>query len=319
MKRLLPILVLLFSASPIAAQDAPAKSTPFTAVKWLQYNPYVLVNNEWYLLVLVENTDAKTIVDFCKAKYANTWQKRFSEDFTDVLTDMGKAPKASIRLKLLKDGKLFDKTLAMTAENRRKVLQYNNENVLTGESKTTAEITEQVQKDIAGFVNNKNEKIYPFKSARFKFIKTGHKLFAGNETVYIDDYGKTVVIVTEKNTVIWRANRCTTINHQKKTYFTSPIRAKITEPPTITFSTHNQRVQAGYKKKANETLIGKTCEVYEHPKMKVTYWLWKGFELKIINYSLGNEMGYVKMPGLAEENIAIPESTFNIPAGYKKQ
>ena len=186
---------------------------------------------------------------------------------------------------------------------------------------------EQVQKDIAGTVNIKNEKLYPFKSAKFEFAYTGHKFYSGTETVYIDDYGKTVIVISEKpnspypekTTVIWKANQCTNINHIKKTYYISPVRPKSTEPPVIAYSTAEQRKQGGYIKKPNETILGKSCEVYEHTKMNVTYWLWKGYELKLVNFALGNKLGYTKEPASSEENVMIPASLFQIPAGYKKQ
>lgn len=330
-KHLFSVFLLLCLFLKVSAQDAPVRSTPFTAVKWLQYNPYVMVNDEWYLLVMVDNTEAKTIVDFCRNKYGDRWQKRFSEDFVDVLTAMGKAPKANV--KLLKDGKFFDKTLVMTTDNRKKVYDYNKQNppaekLSTGSGgKTQNEIVEQVQKDIAGTVNIKKEKLYPFKTAKFEFVYTGHKLYSGTETVYIDDYGKTVIIIREKpnspypekTTVIWKANQSTNINHIKKTYYISPVRPKSTEPPVIAYSTPEQRTQGGYLKKPNEKILGKECDVYEHSKMNVTYWIWKGYELKLTNFSLGNKMGYTKEPKTATENIIIPESLFMIPEGYKKQ
>jgi hypothetical protein len=327
MKHLLTFILLLSVFLKVSAQEPRPRYTPFTAVKWLQNNPYVMVGAEWHLLVMVDNTEAKTIVDFCKKKYPDRWQNKFSEDFNLVLEAMGKPAKSEVKLKLIKDGKIIDKTLAMTTENRKKVLQYNRENPSAENAKTQKEVVEKVQKDIASTVNIKNEKIYPFKSAKFEFIYTGHKMFSGTETVYIDDYGKTVIVISDKpnsyvpesTTSIWKANQCTTFNHTKKTYYTTPVRPKSTEPPVISYSTTEQRKQGGYIKKTNETLLGKECEVYEHTKMKVTYWLWKNFELKLINYSMGDKMGYTKEPKSVEENAVLPELLFQIPAGYKKQ
>ena len=59
--------------------------------------------------------------------------------------------------------------------------------------------------------------------------------------------------------------------------------------------------------------------VYGHEKMKATYWLWKNIDVKLINYSLGGNMGYTKEASFIHENITIPASVFEIPAGYKKQ
>lgn len=327
MKRLLSLSIFITFFLSVSAQDTRQRLTPFTAVKWLQNNPYVRVNNDWYLLVMVNSTDAKTIVDHCKSKYPDKWQKRFSEDFNIMLEEMGKPLKGEVKLKLLKDAKFIDKTLTMTTDNRKEVLRYNQENPAAESGQTQKEIVDRLQKDIAATVNMKNEKIYPFKTARFEFNYTGHKFYSGSETVYIEDYGKTVIVISKKPdspvpeniTMIWKANQCTTLNHTNKTYYTTPIRPKATEPPVISYSTPEQRKQGGYIKKPNETLLGKPCEVYEHSKMKVTYWLWKNFELKIINYSLGSKSGYTKEPISAEENTIIPASIYKIPEGYKKQ
>lgn len=307
-------------------QPAPERSTPFTAVKWLQENPYVMVENEWYLLVAVDGTEAKAIVDYCKKIKGSRWQKYFSEDFVEALTGMGKPPQQKVKLLLINDGKTFEKTLEMTTDNRRKVWTYNNENQLTTEGKTQQEIVADVQKNIADFVNIKGDSVYKFKSAKIEFTSTGSKLFAGKETYYIDDFGKTVVIVTdkpgvmepEKTTMIWKNNQTTLINHYKKNYYTTPVRTKSSEPPVIAYSTAEQKKQGGYEKKANEKIAGKECEVYEHIKNKVTYFLWKGIDLKLINHSVGSTF-YTREAISVEENITIPASLLQIPEDYRKQ
>lgn len=327
MKRFLSSLLMLSVFLKVSAQEPLPRYTPFTAVKWLQDNPYVMVDNEWYLLVMVNNTEAKSIVDFCKKKYGDKWQKRFSEDFSIVIEAMGNPPKSEVKLKLMKDGKTVDRTLTMTADNRKQVVEFNRDHPPAEEAASQQEIVDQTQKDIASTVNIKSGKIYPFKSAKFDFRISGYKLYSGTETIYIDGYGSTVVVISDKpnglvaqkTTVIWKADQCTTINHISKSYFISPVRQKSTEPPVISYSTPEQRKQGGYMKKPDETLLGRQCEVYENSQTKVTYWLWKGFALKEENYSLGAQMGFTKEPVTVEENIALPESLFQIPDGYKKQ
>lgn len=170
------------------------------------------------------------------------------------------------------------------------------------------------------------DKPFAFKSAKIQYTITGHKMYAGTETYYIDDYGKTVVLEVdkpgfmgqkEKQTIIWKDNKTTLIDHVKKTWYTTPVRTKSTEPPTIGYSSETQRKQGGYEKQANESISGQDCSVYKHSKNDVIYWLWKGIDLKQRNYSLGGEMGYVKEATKVEEGISIPASLFEVPAGYK--
>lgn len=68
----------------------------------------------------------------------------------------------------------------------------------------------------------------------------------------------------------------------------------------------------------NETVAGKECEVYDHVKMKIIYYLWKNIDLKLVNYSLGST-GYTREATLVEEISSIPASVLQIPEGYKKQ
>ncbi len=143
---------VLFSQK-VSAQTAPLRTTPFIAVKWLQDNPYVMVDNEWYLLVAVDDTEAKAIVDYCKKIKGRWWQKFFLEDFVEAFIGMEKPLQTTVKLKLIKDGKIYDKTLGMTTDNRRKVWEYNNANLTKTEGKTQQQIVADVQKDIASFVN----------------------------------------------------------------------------------------------------------------------------------------------------------------------
>ncbi len=108
------------------------------------------------------------------------------------------------------------------------------------------------------------------------------------------------------------------INHHKKNYYTTPVRTKSSEPPVIAYSNAEQKKQGGYVKKPNETIAGKDCEVYEHTKNKVTYYLWKNIDLKFVNYSLGNT-GYTREATSVEEISSVPVSLLQIPEGYKKQ
>lgn len=323
-KRFLSLL-LLFVFSIAFAQSSLERTAPFTAVKWVQDNPYVQVDGDWHLLVSVNKTEAAKIVAFCKKEYGERWKKRFSEDLPEVMQKMGKPLSATVDLVLIKDSKTITRKASLTKENRRAVYTYNNANHDPETMTDQVAIVEQTQKDIAPVVNISMDKPFLCKSAKVEYTITGHKLFAGTETMYIDDYGKTVIMLIdkpgagEKQTIIWKDNKSTVINHLKKTWFNSPIRSKSTEPPVISYSTELQRKQGGYSKQSNEPVAGKDCMVYKHTNMKVTYWLWKNVALKELNYSIGEKLGYTREATSIQENITIPAELFKIPDGYGKQ
>ena len=47
--------------------------------------------------------------------------------------------------------------------------------------------------------------------------------------------------------------------------------------------------------------------------MKVTYWLYKNLDLKMINYSMGGSTGYTKEPISFEEGVGIPATVLEVP------
>lgn len=341
MKHLKPLrvtlLILLFVCDGVLfAQEALERSAPFSAVKWDGETPIVLID-DWYTLTAVNGVPVKDIVAFSKKKRKSSWQKYFSEDIIEAMNGLGKPLQVTTTLSFINDGKSVAKSVEVTKEKRRSVREYNKENPIPTTSTKSVQTKESVpaeqerivadiQKSIAGFANAKSDVAYKFKSAKIEFTTTGHKLYAGKETYYIDDYGKTVVIVADKpgayepenTTMIWKDGKTTMLNHLTKKYYTTPIRTKSSEPPTIAYSNETQRKQGGYSKKANTKVAGHECEVYELAKMKVTYYLWKGIDLKIENYSLGGDIGYIREATSVEENISIPASLYTIPAGYKK-
>lgn len=100
------------------------KLAPYTDVRWEEDMPVVQIDGEWHLLFSIDGVDAKEIVAFCQMTYGAKWQKRFGEDLVQVLSEMGHAPKDTVRLDVLSTGpdamRSF-KEVAMTAANRRKV------------------------------------------------------------------------------------------------------------------------------------------------------------------------------------------------------
>ena len=167
------------------------------------------------------------------------------------------------------------------------------------------------------------KKFFQVQSARIDYVYSG--IFEGKETIYFEDWGNTVVIVEDKKefgnevkqTVIWKDRQTTMINHVEKSVWQGRMRPRSTEPPAVAGIVESQLAQVGYKKMPDETIAGRTCTVFENSGLKVTYWLWKGTELKISNRSVGQQ-GYVREAKSVSENVAIPDDLLSIPQGYSR-
>jgi len=100
------------------------KASPFTAVKWENQQPIVQFNAEWYTLEKLDSYTAKELLDFCKQKHGDKWQKRFSEDLIEVLTEMGSPPNEKVELLLSNSEQKITVTGTYTQANRQQVLAY---------------------------------------------------------------------------------------------------------------------------------------------------------------------------------------------------
>lgn len=98
-----------------------AKLAPWDAVRWEGDAPEVRVAGRWYGFRSLDGTLAAEIVEFAKRTWPDRWRKRFEEDLVEVLSRLGRAPGARVRLELadlvtretvVRDG------VAMTEENR---------------------------------------------------------------------------------------------------------------------------------------------------------------------------------------------------------
>jgi hypothetical protein len=66
------------------------RGMPFSAVRWHDQAPEIFVNGKWCELVAVNALPAAQIVGFAQGWAArDDWQRRFAEDFPDILTAMG--------------------------------------------------------------------------------------------------------------------------------------------------------------------------------------------------------------------------------------
>jgi len=101
------------------------KASPFTAVKWIDEEPVVQFEKNWYNFEALEHFSKKELLDFCKTRFGDKWQKRFSEDLVDVLKGMGYQPNVEVTLQLSKAGVSKRYTGKFTFKNRQDSLQYN--------------------------------------------------------------------------------------------------------------------------------------------------------------------------------------------------
>ena len=165
-----------------------------------------------------------------------------------------------------------------------------------------------------------SDHIFDIKSAKIVFKYTGGPE-TGAETLYFDDYGNIAVLIVNKKTkftknnqtMIWKDKQTIMINHETKTVSKSPFRPKDTEPPGIAGITNDTRKSIGYEKLNDETIAGKTCEVWFNAKQNIKYWLWKKLDLKLENQGV-----YTKEATSVEEISGIPASLMVIPKDYKQ-
>jgi hypothetical protein len=84
----------------------------------------VRFDNHEYALVSINDQSVSQLLSFCRRRYRDWWEKRFTEDLVEVLADMGHPMASDKTVKLvLKDStggrQVTIERAPMTAENRR--------------------------------------------------------------------------------------------------------------------------------------------------------------------------------------------------------
>lgn len=329
LKRFVLIFIpLLLFTTTLQAQDAEERTTPYTAMRWEEETPYVRVDDVWFELLSIDKVPVGKIVAYAKENYENYWQKRVSEDIVEVLDKMHHDLPAQVSLYMKKDGQFFTSMQKMTATNRRMVWDYNRKSRQQKQEDKVNKKEEVKVVELGELVTVDTAKPYQFKSLHIEYNVLGNRQRLGTETLFIDDYGRTVILLMEHpdavnnekyKTYIWRNGHTTIIEHDKKTYHITAKRSDFTLPPLIAFITPEQMAQSGYTQKENEIVSGHECAVYENASKTLTYWIWRGIDLKLIDYSsLGGGQGYTRQATLVEENVNIPQILFEIPGDYKE-
>ncbi|MCH2162571.1 MAG: S41 family peptidase, partial [Phycisphaerales bacterium] len=111
-------------------QNAGSKTSPFEQLRWVNDQPEVFVQSEWYRPVAIEGVQVKEILDFCTRQWPGLMKKRFGEDLPEALELMGQPlpRKVTLALVRLSDGQAVElKGIAMSAANRRAILQANRQ------------------------------------------------------------------------------------------------------------------------------------------------------------------------------------------------
>lgn len=114
-----------YAQEPSNSQFAALKTAPFPALKFDEEKILVQVDEGWYEWIKIDTLSVDYLLSESKNIYGPAYQKWLSEDLVELLQRVGHFPKTEARF-LLKDkeGKLIEKVLSFTAENRRNSLAY---------------------------------------------------------------------------------------------------------------------------------------------------------------------------------------------------
>jgi hypothetical protein len=115
---------------PLRPSTGPfPKLAPFSAARWKESSPEVMVFGVWYELLAVDDRAAKDIVTYCKENMGPLWQKRFEEDLVAVMARMGRklGDKVTLKLRNLETGNIeVHRDVPNTLDNRQAIWKSRN-------------------------------------------------------------------------------------------------------------------------------------------------------------------------------------------------
>lgn len=161
--------------------QVPDKASPFTAVKWDGEQPVVRWEGDWYVFQSINGISVESIIAFSKKTYENRWQKRFSEDFVEVLTKMGHAPDKEVNLILSQNDTQYSKTGTMSEDYRDMVRDFNNgvdaleQSGAQAETKNTESLSDntsqqELARQMAAWIDKVWEENPPENTANLRFL-----------------------------------------------------------------------------------------------------------------------------------------------------
>ena len=316
-KLLLLCLISILTGPALIAQTAPEKSSPFTAVKWVNDQPSVQFQGEWFEPFSIDGVTVERILKHCKEEHGRRYQKRFSEDLVEIMGEMGYQLKPEVKLVLKMDGRTVVRTGQMTEANRRMVWTYNQENEAgnsnsSSNSNTNTNTNRNSDRNSSGsHIRNAKEmlaqgyKRYEVESGMVEYKLEGNS--SGTETLYFDMWGwrearysksvtKFMGIKSETETVSYLDGEWM-INYNPETDFATRTSnpmfknlAEGAENKNMTEVGREMFKSMGGEQQGNETVSGYNCERWHLKDLNTTAWVHKGVSLKEHSKLMGMEI-----------------------------
>lgn len=162
----------------------------------------------------------------------------------------------------------------------------------------------------------------PFESARLVFEQTGD-VETGTITAWIAQSGKVVGVMREltapqplKQWILWKDGRTKQWNDRDKTVNITRLRSRFTALRSISTNDPAELELAGYKRRDDDSVAGKPCEVWYNARQKATFCRWYGLDLRHTDDAFKGKRLRVQAKTV-EPGVAFPVDTFKPPKDYK--
>jgi len=188
----------------------------------------------------------------------------------------------------------------------------------------------RMDKSLARF-NPRGHK-FGFEAAKIVF-KHSSSMETGTVTAWIAESGAVIGVVrkmtlrnnkrlggklatrTVVQTVLWKDAKTTQWDDKANTVYVTRLRNKATELRLLASNDPKFFKTAGYAKSANESVAGKSCEVWDNKRQRVKLWRWKGVDLRYDNKAVKNHSQSVVAESV-EVGAKLPADVFTPPKGY---
>lgn len=322
------IFFSLLIISALQAQNAPEKSSPFTAVDWDGDQPVVTYQGTQYAFVSLDGLGAKQILGYCKVEHGKRWKKRFSEDLVEVLEGMGHSTRVKVKLELEKDGKVQAFIAEMTEENRDLVWEHNNAQDEDYKSPVdygkgnTSDSGKKFKDGPADEVLAQGYKRYDQEYGMIEYKITGD--YPGREVIFFDKYGwlegkesEMKVMGTESKSITY-LDGTWIINYTPESNFASKVRNPLfssflqnMDENNMSTVVERMMTEGGMGEKVGtENILGKNCTVWEMSSLKSKVWVWKGItlqeETKMLGVNITKEAVKVDFSNRPDKNKLVP-------------
>lgn len=172
-----------------------------------------------------------------------------------------------------------------------------------------------------------NQIRYHIKSGIIEYDVSGAS--TGTETVYFDDYGikeakysnqeinmmgiqqKTNQIIISNSEYIFTLN----VDTKTGTKMKNPLPGFLPDDKNLEELGKEIMTNMGGKIVGSETLLGKTCDIWEVEQLSAKIWVWNTIPLKTEVNMMG--MNITSVAKKFEPNANIPGEKFKVPDGYK--